>query len=122
MTTFGLARRAVSSAGVLLLLFALSGFPTSGVHADDDRTEIEVSLVLWRQPGGPCDATWREEFRAAQRRDPEDQDCLDRVWSLNFWRNRGRQPTDADWQRYYYLVNPAPLALEDPDQVDDEFD
>ncbi len=122
MTTIRFDRRAVGGAGVLLLTFVLPWLPTPWVHADDDRTETEVSLVLWRQPGGPCDATWREEFRAAQRRDPEDQDCLDRVWSLNFWLNRGRVPVVADWQRRFYLVNPPPRVPDDPDEVDDEFD
>lgn len=90
-------------------------------RADDGLTGVDIALQAYRQPGGPCDATWREEFRAGQGRSPGDEECLDRVWSLRFMQVRGRPPTLGDWERHFFLKNP-PKRDVNVDDVDDSPD
>ncbi|MBI2911732.1 MAG: hypothetical protein HYY05_06285 [Chloroflexi bacterium] len=109
----------VASAALSAVAFVLAISP---VYAGEP-TEVDLLLSAYRQPGGPCDAGWREEFRVAQGHLPEDRDCLDRGWSLRFVHIHGRLPADADWQRHYYLLNPPPPpGIPDPDDVEDAED
>ena len=106
-----------AATAVLALLLAISPVQAG------EPTEVDLLLNAYRQPGGPCHAGWREEFRAVQGRPPDDRDCLDRGWSLRFLQLYGRLPGDADWRRHYYLLNPPPPpGIPDPDDVEDAED
>ncbi len=108
-----------ASAAVAVLALVLGISPVQA----GEPTEVDLLLSAYRRPGGPCDAGWREAFRAAQGRLPDDRDCLDRGWSLRFVQIRGRLPEDADWHRHYYLLNPPPPpGIPDPDDVEDAED
>lgn len=96
-----------------LPIIALIALPPPALADEPEPNEIEVSLGVYRQPGGPCDLNWRQEFRNAQGREARDEDCLDRVWSLRFLEARGYPPGPGDWERRFWKADPLD---EDPDR------